>query len=114
MLRVTDLFRLTTIYVDCNNQEIHVPSLIYDSVGTNKFVNLLINIINAILEGRILFIDVFESTLHYLVTRSLLNIMNIDYKNKAQFILATHGVILLILLYLVKIKFTLYSRRNRG
>ena len=50
MLRVNDLFRLTTIYVDCNNQEIHVPSLIYDSVGTNKFVNLLINIINAILK----------------------------------------------------------------
>lgn len=92
---VIDFLRLTSYYKEKEGNVVAKPSLIFDSVGTNKFIVLSMHIITALLENNILLIDEFDSSLHHKLTRALVILMNSKINKKAQFILTSHDVKLL-------------------
>lgn len=92
---LSDMLRITSYYKDKNGSVISKPSVFFDSVGTNKFISLAINIIDALFEGHILLIDEFDSSLHYKLTRALVIFMQSKANKSAQFILTSHDVKLL-------------------
>lgn len=92
---VLDILRMTSYYKDRKGNLIPKPSVLFDSRGTVAFINLCIHIINAMLEGKILFIDELDSSLHYRLTRALAILVNSEANHESQFIMTTHDVKLL-------------------
>ena len=90
-----DLLRVTSVYKGRNGLHVTKPSIIFDSVGTNKFIVLAMHIITALLEDNILLIDEFDSSLHHKLTRALVILMNSEICSDAQFIMTSHDVKLL-------------------
>ena len=72
-----------------------VPSLIYDSTGTKKIEALSSYIIEALNEGKILFIDEIDTSLHFKLTRAIISMFINELNNKAQLIFTTHDLSLL-------------------
>lgn len=93
--RLVNMLRITSFYKGKNNEIVGRPSIIFDSVGTNKFIVLAMHIISALLENNILLIDEFDSSLHHKLTRVLVILMNSRINNDAQFIMTSHDVKLL-------------------
>ncbi len=87
--------RMVSYYKDNNNKSVPKPSVIFDSLGTNKFIVMGIYIINALLNNEILLIDELDNSLHYKVTRALVILMNSHINKGSQFIISTHDVKLL-------------------
>jgi|GEM_PF-1703384 AAA15 family ATPase/GTPase len=92
---LVDLLRVTSVYKDKNGDIVKKPSILFDSVGTNKFIVLAMHIISALQEGNILLIDEFESSFHHKLTRALVVLVNSEINNNAQFIMTSHDVKLL-------------------
>ena len=92
---LSDVLKITSIYKDKDGNDLFLPSAIYDSIGTNKFIRLAIVILMALLENHILFIDELDSSLHHKLTRVLIILMNSKSNQGAQFIMSTHDVTLL-------------------
>jgi len=90
-----ELLRIVSVYKGRDDREVFKPSLLFDSVGTNKFVRLAMYIISTILKGNILLVDELDSSLHHKLTRALVILMNSEINTNAQFILTTHDVKLL-------------------
>ena len=95
MKKIVDIIRVVSMYKDKNGELIKKPSFIFDSVGTNKFITLAMNIITALLENQILLIDEFDSSLHHKLTRALVILMNSEVNNRAQFLMSSHDAKLL-------------------
>lgn len=72
-----------------------VPSNIFDSMGTAKFSNLLLLVMDTIENGYILFVDEIDNSLHFRITRELIKLMNSDVNKKSQFIMTAHDIKLL-------------------
>ncbi|WNS41580.1 ATP-binding protein [Paenibacillus sp. MMS20-IR301] len=74
-----------------------IPSVVFESYGTIRFVNLFPIIIRALLNGSTLVIDEFDASLHPMVLMSIINIFHNDEINKknAQLIFNTHNPIFL-------------------
>ena len=72
-----------------------VPSLIYDSTGTKKIEALSSYIIEALNEGKILFIDEIDTSLHFKLTRAIISMFINELNNKAHLIFTTHDLSLL-------------------
>jgi AAA15 family ATPase/GTPase len=72
-----------------------VPSIIFDSLGTRKFAALASYIIEALEEGKILFIDELDSSLHFKITRAIISMFNNEINTKAQLIATLHDISLL-------------------
>ena len=92
---ILDSFRITSVYKTTDGLLVNKPSLLFDSIGTNNYLRLSMHIINALLEGKILLIDEFDSSLHFKLTRILTILMNSEANKNSQFILTTHDVNLL-------------------
>lgn len=92
---LVDLLRVTSVYKGRNGTYVMKPSVLFDSVGTNKFIVLAMHIITALLEDDILLIDEFDSSLHHKLTRALVILMNSEINSDAQFIMTSHDVKLL-------------------
>lgn len=90
-----ELLKLASVYEGRGGKKVYKPSLLFDSVGTKKFINLAIHIIEALTSDKILLIDEFDSSIHYKLTRALSILMNSEANQKAQFIMTTHDVKLL-------------------
>ena len=90
-----DLLRVTPVYKGENGLVVKKTSIFFDYVGTNKFIVLAMHIITALLEGNILLIDEFNSSLHHKLTRILVILMNSEINQNTQFILTSHEVQLL-------------------
>lgn len=69
----------------------------FHSIGTKKLFFLLGTILFALDKGQVLFIDDFDSTLHYLIVTYLLNLFNAIDKNShdAQLICTAHNIMLM-------------------
>lgn len=74
---------------------VKLPSIFFDSLGTKKITSLASYIIEALEKGKILFIDEFDSSLHFKLTRAILSLFNNDLNKKAQIICTLHDVSLL-------------------
>jgi hypothetical protein len=74
-----------------------VPSEVFESYGTVRFVNLFPFIVQAIVYGGTLIVDEFDASIHPMALMSIINIFHNDEINvhKAQLIFNTHNPIFL-------------------
>lgn len=72
-----------------------VPSIFFDSVGTMKLVALAGYIYDALKNGKVLIVDEIDSSLHHILTKSIVAMFNNMLNNKAQLLFTTHDVLLL-------------------
>lgn len=72
-----------------------VSSIQFDSVGTRKFASLASYIIESLEEGKALFIDELDSSLHFKITRAIISMFNSEINKKAQLIATLHDISLL-------------------
>lgn len=72
-----------------------VPSVFFDSVGTLKLVALSGYIYDALNNGKILIVDEIDSSLHHIITKSIVAMFNNMLNRKSQLIFTTHDVLLL-------------------
>lgn len=93
--KIVETLKVTSLYRNKDGELLNKPSVMFDSIGTNKFLNLSMYIINALMEGSILLVDEFDSSLHHKLTRVLVILMNSEANKNSQFILTTHDVNLL-------------------
>lgn len=72
-----------------------VQFVAFDSVGTRKIVSLSSYIVDAIVNGKTLIVDELESSLHYLLVKSIVALFNNLENTKGQLIFTTHETTLL-------------------
>lgn len=87
---IMDQIRLVSVY-----KGMAVPSIIFDSIGTKKIAALASYVITAIEEGKTLIIDELDSSLHFKITRAILNMFNSEINKNAQLIATLHDISLL-------------------
>lgn len=85
--QLLEQIRLTSVY-----KGVPVPSLLFDSTGTKKIVALASYIIEALENGRILIIDELDSSIHFKLTRAIVNMFNNELNDKAQMIFTVHDI----------------------
>ena len=85
-----DQLRLTSVY-----HGIKVRSFQYDSTGTKKIIAIASYIIEALRTNKILVIDELDSSLHFKLTRAIVNLFNNEKNGKAQLIFTLHDISLL-------------------
>lgn len=79
-----------------------VPSVFFDSVGTQKLIALSGYIYEAIHDGKILLVDEIDSSLHHIITKAIVAMFNNVLNQKAQLIFTTHDVLLMNLKTLLR------------
>lgn len=72
-----------------------VPSIQFDSIGTRKFASLASYIIESLEEGKTLFIDELDSSLHFKITRAIISMFNSEVNKTSQLIATLHDTSLL-------------------
>ncbi|MCX4254011.1 MAG: ATP-binding protein [Bacilli bacterium] len=72
-----------------------VPSAFFDSLGTAKIAALASYIIEALEEGKYLFIDELDSSLHFKLTRAIISMFHSNLNEKAQLVCTLHDISLL-------------------
>ncbi len=87
-------FKLTTTYIVDGVQK-EVPSILFDSLGTKKMTIIAGYIIKALRENKILIIDELDKSLHTFITKTVINMFNLDSNEKAQLIATVHDLLLL-------------------
>lgn len=85
--QLLEQIRLTSVY-----KGVPVPSLLFDSTGTKKIAALASYIIEAIEDGRILIVDELDSSIHFKLTRAIVNMFNNELNDKAQMIFTVHDI----------------------
>ncbi|MCR5358042.1 MAG: ATP-binding protein [Lachnospiraceae bacterium] len=85
--QLLEQIRLTSVY-----KGVPVPSLLFDSTGTKKIAALASYIIEALENGRILIIDELDSSIHFKLTRAIVNMFNNELNDKAQMIFTVHDI----------------------
>ena len=72
-----------------------VPSIFFDSLGTLKLIALSGYIYDSLNKGKILIIDEIDSSLHHILTKSIVAMFSNILNKKAQLVFATHDILLL-------------------
>lgn len=72
-----------------------VPSVFFDSVGTLKLIALSGYIYEALNKGKTLIVDEIDSSLHHILTKSIVAMFSNMLNTKSQLIFTTHDVLLL-------------------
>lgn len=87
---IDEMLRLVSVYKDHT-----VPSVLFDSHGTQTIEALAGYVIWALRNGRILVIDELDSGLHFRLTRAIITLFNNERNTSGQLIATTHDVLLL-------------------
>ena len=66
-----------------------------ESMGTQKFFDVLGPILDTIENGKVLFVDEFDNSLHPYLTKFILDLFEVNNPNNAQLIVTTHDTSLL-------------------
>lgn len=85
-----------------NNKKVSFPSIISDSNGTRIFMLYILKIIKIMRKGGILVIDEIDSSLHTLLTKSIITIFNSFENRNIQLLATSHDLLLLDCLYLFR------------
>lgn len=72
-----------------------VPSVFFDSVGTQKLIALSGYIYESLSQRKILIVDEIDSSLHHILTKAIVAMFNNILNKKAQLLFTTHDVLLL-------------------
>ena len=83
--------------IENNNKKHVVPSELFESFGTIRFVNMFPFLVNALFNGGTLVVDEFDASIHPMALMSIINIFHNDdiNKNHAQLVFNTHNPIFL-------------------
>lgn len=78
-------------------RHIIIPAKVYESLGTIRVINIFPLLVMALINGKTLFIDEFDASIHPMAIMSIINIFhnNEINKNKAQLIFNSHNPIFL-------------------
>ncbi|MFW5631608.1 MAG: AAA family ATPase [Acetivibrio ethanolgignens] len=82
-----DQIRLVSTY-----KGVHVPGMIFDSIGTKKIAAIASYVIEALEQGRILVVDELDSSIHFKLTRTIVAIFNNELNTSAQMIFTVHDI----------------------
>ena len=74
---------------------VNVPSVFFDSVGTLKLIALSGYIYDALSNGKTLIVDEIDSSLHHILTKSIVAMFSNMLNTKAQLLFTTHDALLL-------------------
>ena len=85
-----------------NNVKKSMPSVISDSDGTKAYMYYILKIMKVINQGGLLVIDEIDRSLHTLLTKSILSIINNENNNSIQLLATTHDLQLLDCKYLFR------------
>lgn len=85
-----------------NDVKRSMPSVIADSDGTKTYMYYVLKIIKALRSGGVIVIDEIDSSLHTLLTRSIISIFNNEDNHNIQLIATTHDLQLLDCKYLFR------------
>ena len=85
--QILDQIRLVSVY-----KGVHVPSILFDSIGTKKIAALASYIIEGIGQGRILVVDELDSSFHFKLTRAIVAMFNNELNIGAQLIFTIHDI----------------------
>ena len=72
-----------------------VPSVFFDSVGTQKLIALSGYIYESLSKGKVLIVDEIDSSLHHILTKAIVAMFNNILNSKSQLLFTTHDVLLL-------------------
>ena len=72
-----------------------VPSVFFDSVGTQKLIALSGYVYESLSQGRVLIVDEIDSSLHHILTKAIVAMFNNVLNDKSQLLFTTHDVLLL-------------------
>lgn len=93
--KLYDLTKIEELNLISTYKGVKVPSIDYDSMGTKKITAISSYIIEALEKGNVLVVDELDSSLHFLLTRSIVSIFNNELNENAQLIFTTHDINLL-------------------
>ena len=85
--KLMEQIRLVSTY-----KGVKVPSLIFDSTGTKKIAALASYIIEGLENGRILIVDELDSSIHFKITRAIVEMFNNELNTNAQMIFTVHDI----------------------
>lgn len=85
--KLMEQIRLVSTY-----KGVKVPSLIFDSTGTKKIAALASYIIEGLEKGRILIVDELDSSIHFKITRAIVEMFNNELNTNAQMIFTVHDI----------------------
>lgn len=84
---IIDAHRITS--TNNNGMIKNTPSLVYESSGVIKYINLVMKILDALLNEQTVFIDSIENNIKHSLVNSLIELMQSEGNKKSQFILTT-------------------------
>lgn len=85
--KLMEQIRLVSTY-----KGVKVPSLIFDSTGTKKIATLASYIIEGLEKGRILIVDELDSSIHFKITRAIVEMFNNELNTNTQMIFTVHDI----------------------
>lgn len=85
--KLMEQIRLVSTY-----KGVKAPSLIFDSTGTKKIAALASYIIEGLEKGRILIVDELDSSIHFKITRAIVEMFNNELNTNAQMIFTVHDI----------------------
>lgn len=86
----SDIYNLISVH---SKKEVQI--VLFDSVGTKKFIAVASYIIDAFSNGRVLVIDDLNNNLHFKLLRAIVSIFNNELNTCAQLIFTAHDMTLL-------------------
>ena len=95
-------FLKETLKIYSKHNGYKVPSVFYDSTGTQKLIALAGYIYEAIHDGKVLIVDEIDSSLHHILTKAIVAMFNNQLNTKAQLVFSTHDALLLDLRHMFR------------
>lgn len=99
-------------HYDTTENPLVVPSYVFDSPGTNRFIELAMHVIDALINKKTLVIDYSENNIHYSLLVLLIKLMNSDINTASQFMFTTLDSRFLSLEYLRKDQVNIIVRKD--
>lgn len=101
-ISLNPLFPKETLKIYSVHNGYKVPSVFFDSTGTQKIIALSGYIYDAISNGKTLLVDEIDSSLHHIISRALVAMFNNMLNTKAQLFFTTHDALLMDLKHLMR------------
>lgn len=100
-LEIDNTLKISSIHSN-KNKTVAKPSVFIESDGSKKFIRYIIEIIKAFETGKIILIDEIDSSLHTILTKSLVSLFNSEDNTNTQLITTSHDLLLLDTDYLFR------------
>lgn len=112
--RGLDILLPSSAYEKDDGTTVLLPSLFFDSVGTRRYIEIMMHLVNTVMDGLITFIDGFDISINSRLAKALLLLMTSLERENGQFILTTHCTELLDSKILRKDQVTMIYREKNN